>query len=81
MHSLFDLIQLLAWIVRINFHPTITRLATRFGHIFTLWYLFPYLRPRGTWVQGICFHFDEDRTTRIFIGLRPDDEFFIATSN
>lgn len=80
MHNLLDLVRLLAYLAQLNFHPAITLLANRFGQTFLSWYLFPHRRPEENWIQGICFHYQE-KCTRIYVGIRPNDEFFIASDN
>lgn len=78
MQTLLDISQLLFWIAKLNIHPIITDICNRIGFYLRCWHIVPSLRPKGTWTYTIdlCF---SDKTTRIYVGLRPNDEFFIST--
>lgn len=77
MHTFYDIIRFLIWIAHLQIHPIITRSASRLFHIFLIWYIFPERRPTIIWTHHLELHY-LGRSTHIYIGLGPNNEFFIA---
>lgn len=77
MHTFYDIIRLLIWIAHLQIHPIITRTSFRLFHLFLIWYIFPERRPTTFWIHDLELHY-LGRSTHIYVGLGPNNEFFIT---